>query len=475
MPHYVIEDKDIPTGPDKLIPSRLPLFNPNTLSPGKNDIRQRYIGCCYLDAALQSIVSCDPDLIRQMFVDETEDTVTVKLYDDNGDECFYTIDKSILCDSANKPLQAHAYLWPHVLEKAIALHYRQDKGDNLRQMLTAGRPSNVFSVCLAHRAGIKLQPAHMLIMGEMVYRQFPVDKNFEKSSIQQKLNKSTIEHDWMDIGEAFNNQLNELNELEKKSVLAAIKLYDGLLPSGKLDEVIKKLCLSQDASEVLKNYCDILEDFWIKYISTLCENGTMMVVSHDGKHEYTINRVIIEDDGSKWVELRNPWGFANNQQLAEDRGIKKVTLDDFLLKTPVLTTCDKRQCLYNNQLPEPTLTLHGNPELAALYANNIIQSMAIKDMALAEKSRVAKVIGAVLSQSALLVDINQSQSVFLQASLADLIMDHRVVNQSFLAYFSLGVIQSSYSTIDTSKEGLNPAAIGDCIDEIQADVSLLYV
>ena len=82
MPAILIEDKNIPTGEDKLIPSDLPLFNPNTLLPGKNDIRQRSIGCCYLDAALQSMVSCDPDLIRQLFVDETPTMVTVRLFDD---------------------------------------------------------------------------------------------------------------------------------------------------------------------------------------------------------------------------------------------------------------------------------------------------------------------------------------------------------------------------------------------------------
>lgn len=57
--------------------SNIPLF---THEPSINDIHQKYLGDCYLEAALGSLVSEHPERVKELMKDNGDGTVTVCLY-----------------------------------------------------------------------------------------------------------------------------------------------------------------------------------------------------------------------------------------------------------------------------------------------------------------------------------------------------------------------------------------------------------
>ena len=59
--------------------------------PCLDDIKQGYIGDCYLLAAITSMINKDPSKIKNMIRDNKDGTATVRLFDNDGKEEYYTV------------------------------------------------------------------------------------------------------------------------------------------------------------------------------------------------------------------------------------------------------------------------------------------------------------------------------------------------------------------------------------------------
>jgi hypothetical protein len=103
-----------------------PLF-PRT--PSTQDVEQGGLGDCYLIAALLSIVSDNPNNIKNMMVDNLDGTVTVHLYDvarpkdqaKTFTDRYIKIDKSTaIWKDTKRDVYARGALWVKLLEKAYA-------------------------------------------------------------------------------------------------------------------------------------------------------------------------------------------------------------------------------------------------------------------------------------------------------------------------------------------------------------------
>jgi hypothetical protein len=92
------------------------------------DIRQGYVGDCYLLAALGSVADIDGSLIQDMFTDNGDGTYTVRFFR-NGVKDYVTVDSFLPTDSAGRLVYASAgssaasssnELWVALAEKAYA-------------------------------------------------------------------------------------------------------------------------------------------------------------------------------------------------------------------------------------------------------------------------------------------------------------------------------------------------------------------
>ncbi|TCP59310.1 calpain family cysteine protease [Tumebacillus sp. BK434] len=98
--------------------------------PKPEDVKQGYIGDCYLLAAVLGLVNKSPQLITDMMRDNGNGTVTVKLYDvesKNGAKTFtareITLEKSVVRRNKGadkRDEHAQGSLWVQMLEKAYA-------------------------------------------------------------------------------------------------------------------------------------------------------------------------------------------------------------------------------------------------------------------------------------------------------------------------------------------------------------------
>ena len=92
--------------------------------PSLNDIAQGSVGDCYFLAALSSVISSDPDAIKNCMKDEG-DTVVVRLYHPVGsgdtyhlEPRYYRVDKTVPVDEDGRDLYATGSLWVQMMEKA---------------------------------------------------------------------------------------------------------------------------------------------------------------------------------------------------------------------------------------------------------------------------------------------------------------------------------------------------------------------
>lgn len=86
------------------------------------DIQQGGTGSCYLLAGLASTALHDPGKIRSMFIDNGDNTYTVRFYNRNGKADYLTVDNALPVSSWGQPVYADYSneLWVALAEKAYA-------------------------------------------------------------------------------------------------------------------------------------------------------------------------------------------------------------------------------------------------------------------------------------------------------------------------------------------------------------------
>ncbi|MCF6806910.1 hypothetical protein L3V79_00700 [Thiotrichales bacterium 19S9-12] len=126
-----------------------------------NDIKQRNLGECFFDAAILSIANYNSyAILSNMFYDEEENKVYVKLYDDDGASHIYKLDASVLQGLRQESGSLVHYdfnqsqFYVGVLQKAYAIHRQRQFYDQtqlklpLTFFLNGGQSSCVFDAVL---------------------------------------------------------------------------------------------------------------------------------------------------------------------------------------------------------------------------------------------------------------------------------------------------------------------------------------
>jgi hypothetical protein len=101
--------------PDYQLAPNLPLFNG---TPGYGDVAQGKEGDCWLMASLAEVAARNPGDIESMFIDNGDNTYTVRFYD-NGTPDYVTVDK-YLPDGGTDFDRPQGSLWAALAEKAYA-------------------------------------------------------------------------------------------------------------------------------------------------------------------------------------------------------------------------------------------------------------------------------------------------------------------------------------------------------------------
>lgn len=116
--------------------------------PSKDDVRQGQYGDCVVLAAAGAMINADPGWARDHVTDNDNGTVSVKLFDKNGQEQWVTVTKDLPEDTNGGQLGAKPGQdgnWAAYVEKALAQVYTDD--DN-RDGTAEGAPPDI-----AHEPG----------------------------------------------------------------------------------------------------------------------------------------------------------------------------------------------------------------------------------------------------------------------------------------------------------------------------------
>jgi hypothetical protein len=111
--------------------------------PGKDDIRQGQYGDCVVMAAAGAMINADPGWARDHVTDNGNGTVSVRLFDKNGNEQWVTVTKDLPENSHGGQLGAKPGQngnWPAYIEKALSQVYTED--DN-RDPTKDGAPRDI--------------------------------------------------------------------------------------------------------------------------------------------------------------------------------------------------------------------------------------------------------------------------------------------------------------------------------------------
>lgn len=124
-----------PGGPDPSSTSRWlePRFPVIGEHPSADDIRQGQYGDCVVLAAAGAMVNADSGWAREHVTDNGNGTVSVLLYDKNGQEQWVTVTSDLPANSNGGQLGAKAGFggnWPAYLEKALAQVYTEDDNND---------------------------------------------------------------------------------------------------------------------------------------------------------------------------------------------------------------------------------------------------------------------------------------------------------------------------------------------------------
>ena len=276
----------------------LPLF-PH--SPNLNDVKQGVLGNCYMVGAVQTILSTDPEAIRDMFHDLGDGNVIVRLYaaygevEKDGKKVYTRIDDSAtMVNATMRPVYVKVKkhyetgeegscdcMWMQLLEKAYAAAgFNQGKPDidengvlkNLNEELTAGEPH----AALMHLTGKSYvgKTQHDIYNGGCVN-----NTGLEKKPILNYLMRvifGTIpayfhEPIYTELIYGAKNQKNYIenpkseDELIRSAVRNVLQGYNTMYVDSKLDEkfeaLVEKGKIKKDEKEFLLNRLKELGDY----------------------------------------------------------------------------------------------------------------------------------------------------------------------------------------------------------------------
>ncbi len=108
-------------------PDDQPMFNDDTVSP--DDINQGDFNDCWFLAPLASLAQTNPDFIREGIRENDNGTVSVRLWDADGNMQWVTVSAELPLDENGDPVSASdgdEPLWPAYYEKAFAQVYDED-------------------------------------------------------------------------------------------------------------------------------------------------------------------------------------------------------------------------------------------------------------------------------------------------------------------------------------------------------------
>jgi calpain family cysteine protease len=107
-------------------PAGQPMFNGD---PSAVDVNQGSFGDCWYLASLAAMAQTDPDYVRDGIRENGNGTVSVRLWDAEGNEQWVTVDRQLPTDENGNLISASdggEALWPAYYEKAFAQVYGED-------------------------------------------------------------------------------------------------------------------------------------------------------------------------------------------------------------------------------------------------------------------------------------------------------------------------------------------------------------
>ena len=119
-----------PSGPDQWVEPKWPVIGQR---PSTDDIKQGQYGDCVVLAAAGAMINADPGWAREHVTDNGNGTVSVLLFDKNGQEQWVTVTSDLPANSKGTQMGAKAGFggnWPAYVEKALAQVYTEDDNND---------------------------------------------------------------------------------------------------------------------------------------------------------------------------------------------------------------------------------------------------------------------------------------------------------------------------------------------------------
>lgn len=318
-------------------------------SPKLDDVRQGYIGDCYLLAAVSSLVHNSPAHITKIMRDNGNGTVTVRLYDvqtGSGQSKLFTpreitIEKSVVKrvnPTTKRDEFAQGTLWVQLLEKAyVAAGYHGGSEDRLDiqkstfGQFAGGQAAYAFEHLTgraAERLNIstydeKTEGGKWTFINELVGELL----NHKQESFDEWVNKlGTAQPELTKLHEKSRHvHLSEIESFLKSQKLSAEvhkivmdfltrkQMYGGKRGTGKYtktqDDTFELIRKSMDAGKaVTASTHEKIATPKAKGLFGLGHSGgEQMAKGLAGNHEYSVIGYRVVGD-LKEVKLRNPWG-----------------------------------------------------------------------------------------------------------------------------------------------------------------------
>ncbi|ASS75251.1 hypothetical protein CIG75_09820 [Tumebacillus algifaecis] len=312
--------------------------------PKLDDVRQGFIGDCYLLAAVCSLVHKSPALITQMMKDNGNNTVTVRLFDvqeNGGTKSFtpreVTVEKSVVrrvTPKVSRDENAQGSLWVQILEKAYAAagyHGRTAERLPLRANTFEQIASGQSGFAFEHLTGTEAQYGRVETYDQMVSSgDWLFDRGLKALLTPDQQMEIFMNPDIKDGLQKMHEENKHVYQeevkalLEQKGVsapliaimltyLAQNKMYSGKRGTGKYTAtqlgVFNTIKTALDAGRAIT--IDTQEKIASPSKKTIFgfghSGGEEMAKGLVGNHAYSV-LAYKEESGVKYVRLRNPWG-----------------------------------------------------------------------------------------------------------------------------------------------------------------------